>query len=144
MGDQPAADVIRDYIKAWPDNYDAMSRLRTDDFTEDWPQSGERIRGDANYRAIHEKYPGGLPSPHVEAVSGTPETWSVTPAFTLVHLTGSGNNFTVEGSLTYPDGTSFRMVAVIEVAGGKIRSQRTYFAPTFEAPAWRAEWVEKA
>lgn len=141
--DQPAADVVRDYVKAWPADYDALARLRTDDFTEDWPQSGERIRGDANWRHIHEKYPGGLPAPGIEAVSGTPETWTMTPAFTLVHLTGSGNSFTVEGTLTYPDSSSFRLVTVLEVAGGKVRSQRTYFAPTFEAPEWRKEWVER-
>jgi hypothetical protein len=32
---------------------------------------------------------------------------------------------------------------VIEVKDDKIIKQTTYFGQPFEAPAWRAEWVER-
>ena len=136
-------DLVRRYVQAWPDKFDELSRLRTDDFIEDWPQSGERIRGDANNRAIHSKYPGGLPGVTPERISGTADQWALSPSFTLVHLSGSGSDFTVEGTLVYPDGTTYKMIVVMELANGKVRHQRTYFAAEFEAPAWRAPWVER-
>jgi hypothetical protein len=135
--------VVREYGKALPGDFEALARLRHPDFVEEWPQSGERIRGHANYRAIHEAYPGGLPDIGTQRISGTPEQWAVSPSLTLVHLTGSGSTFTVEGSVEYPDGKTYRIVAVLELEGGKVRSQRTYFAEPLEAPAWRAQYVEK-
>jgi hypothetical protein len=141
--DDAATTVVREYIKARPRDFDALTRLRAPGFVEDWPQSGERIRGDANSRALHEQYPGGLPAYATERVSGTPEQWAMTPMFTLVHLTGSGSSFTVEGNLVYPDGSPYKVIAVLEVANSKIASQRTYFAALTEAPAWRAQWVER-
>ena len=54
--------VVERYAEALPTDWDALSRLRHADFVEDWPQSGERIRGHASYRAIHESYPGGQPT----------------------------------------------------------------------------------
>jgi len=140
--DESGTDVVREYISAWPNGYDTLTRLRTEDFIEDWPQSGERIRGDANYRAIHKHYPGGLPEYQAAKVSGTPEQWAVSPLFTIVHLSGSGATFTVEGTLKYPDGATYSAVAVLELSGGRVRRQRTYFAPELDAPAWRSQWVE--
>jgi hypothetical protein len=141
--DESAADIVRQYISAWPNGFDTLARLRTDDFIEDWPQTGERIHGDASYRAIHEHYPGGLPEVQPAQVSGTPDQWAVSPLFTLVHLSGAGATFTVEGAARYPDGANYKVVVVLELSGGRVRRQRTYFAPELEAPSWRAQWVER-
>ena len=40
---------------------DAFAELFHDDYVEEYPQSGERIRGKQNARAVNENYPG-LPS----------------------------------------------------------------------------------
>lgn len=136
-------DVVRQYARAWPDRFEELARLRTNDFVEEWPQTRERIRGDANYRAIHSNYPGGVPEVTPERISGTADQWAVSPSFTLVHVSGSGSDYTVEGTLVYPDGSSYKMVAVLQLADGKVRTQRTYFAQELEAPAWRAQWVER-
>jgi len=141
--DESGAETVREYISAWPNGYDTLTRLRTDDYVEEWPQSGERIRGDASYRAIHQNYPGGLPEYKPAQLSGTPDQWTVSPLFTLVHLSGAGATFTAEGALKYPDGATYKVVAVLELSGGRVRRQRTYFAAETEAPAWRAQWVEK-
>lgn len=142
MVDDSGTALVREYMRAWPSDFDQLTRLRAADFVEDWPQSGERIHGDANYRAIHEAFPGGMPTHTAERISGTPDQWAVTPVFTLVHISGSGGSFTVEGTLAYPDGLIYKLVAVLELAGGKVRAQRSYFAPQMEAPDWRSQWVE--
>ena len=140
---ESGADIVREYISAWPNGYETLARLRTDDYIEDWPQSGERIRGHATYRTIHENYPGGLPEYKPAQLSGTPDQWAVSPLFTLVHLSGAGSTFTAEGALKYPDGSTYKVVAVLELSDGRVKRQRTYFAPDTDAPAWRAQWVER-
>ena len=69
LGDPAGGDEVSDggnraiverYAAALPGDFAALSMLRHPDFVEEWPQSGERIRGHANYQAIHEHYPGGL------------------------------------------------------------------------------------
>jgi hypothetical protein len=58
---QDNRSIVERYAQALPSDYASLAGLRHPDFVEDWPQSGERIRGHANYQAIHENYPGGLP-----------------------------------------------------------------------------------
>jgi len=38
-------------------DFRSVGSLLADDFTLDWPQSGERIRGRDNYAAMNEQYP---------------------------------------------------------------------------------------
>lgn len=139
-------------MEAWPADFERLGRMRTADFVEDWPQSGERIRGDANYRAIHERYPGGLPAYEQGSLtgserSGEPSTgrWALSPSFTLVHLSGGPEGtYTAEGLLEYPDSRRFNVVAVLKIEDGKVGAQRTYFAEQFDAPEWRSQCVERA
>lgn len=142
-----SGELVREYVDAWPSDFDKLSRLRSDTYVEDWPQSGERIRGDANYRAIHSSYPGGMPAVHTDKITGAEHeargTWALSPSFTLIHLSGgTEGTYTVEGVLDYPDGKRFNLVAVLIVAEGKVTTQRTYFAEPFDAPEWRSKWVE--
>lgn len=146
-----AQSLVREYMDAWTDDYDRLSKLRSADWVEEWPQSGERIRGDANYRAIHQRYPGGMPKFEAQELSGAEEAgsgssgaWALSPSFTLVHLSGGPEGiYTAEGMLEYPDGRKLNTVVVIQVVDGKVARQRTYFAEPFEPPEWRAQWVEK-
>ena len=141
--------LVREYMAAWPSDFERLSRLRSDSFVEDWPQSGERIHGDANYRAIHTTYPGGMPTHRTERITGAERasaaggTWALSPSFTLIHLSGGvEGTYTVEGVVDYPSGSRFQVVAVLTVADGKVATQRTYFAEPFAAPEWRSQWVE--
>ncbi len=142
--------VAREYMDAWPSNFERLDKLRAAAFVEDWPQSGERIRGSANYRAIHEDFPGGMPAHRMDHLAGSPEqsdarpgSWILSPSFTLVHLSGGpGGTYTAEGLLEYPNGQRFNVVVVLQIEDGKVNSQRTYFAEQFEAPEWRSRWVE--
>jgi hypothetical protein len=41
------------------------------------------------------------------------------------------------------DGNRMYSCFIAELEGGKIKSVRAYFGEPFEAPEWRAQWVER-
>src|SRR2546428_257357 len=50
--------TVEKFLRAMAANdIEAQERLLSDDFVEEYPQSGERIRGKDNRRAIIENYP---------------------------------------------------------------------------------------
>jgi len=109
---------------------------------QDWPQSGERIRRRENILALLENYPG-LPDASVHAVRGAEDKWVLTPSWTPLRITGTGDHYTVEGRVAYPNGEVWNFVDVLEFRNGKVVKLTEYFAPPFPAAEWRARWVEK-
>jgi hypothetical protein len=124
-------------------DFDAMERLRHPAWRLDWPQSGERITSSEAYRAIHQSYPGGLPSGEVERLVGSEDRYVVGPSFTITRVAGSGDFWFGHGHITYPDGTPYHIVTFLELRDGKVYRETEFFAAPFEAPDWRAEWVER-
>jgi hypothetical protein len=106
---------------------EAIKRYSADDFHTDWPQSGERLSKEAAIR-MSEVY--------------AEETGSQ-PNFTYERMIGGGDVYVVEGTIDYGDGVPVRYVGIGELRDGKIQRMREYFANPFEAPAWRADFVEK-
>ena len=106
----------------------AVYELSAEDVVQDWPQSGERIRGRDNAKAINDNYP---------QMTGT------TPRLSLRRVSGEGAHWVVEGTIDYGDGTPVSYVAVTELRGGRIATITEYFGNPFEAPAWRKPWVER-
>ena len=99
----------------------------TDDFVQEWPQSGERLTKEASIR-IGESY---------EAKTGT------SPKFTYKRMLGGADVFVIEGTIDYGDGVPVSYVGIGELRDGKVAKMTEYFANPFEAPAWRADFVEK-
>ena len=127
--------IVEQYLSAMAANdIEKQEQFLSDDFVEEYPQSGEVIRGKENRRAIIENYPGGTPR----------ETSQSGPSPKPPVLTGSGDRFTAAGQITYPNGETWHAISLIEVRDGKIAKITDYFAAPFEAPAWRAPYVEKA
>ena len=106
-------------------DWEAASGLLHDDYVQDWPQSGERIVGRDNAIAINRHFPGGLPSMRFRRT-----------------LAG-GDLAVLEVELTYGDGSRYLGVSVIELRDGKVVRETDYFAQPFQAPQWRAQWVER-
>ncbi|HEX5591484.1 MAG TPA: nuclear transport factor 2 family protein [Candidatus Limnocylindrales bacterium] len=139
--------VVESFAHANATNdFDAMDGLIHDDYLLDMPQSGERIRGRANRRAMIENYPGlGGEAPSIGRIIGADDqllaapSW---PAFTLVNVSGSGDQFQITGTLKYPDQKTWHWIAFLTVKDGQIWRETTYFAEPFEPPAWRARYVE--
>ena len=99
----------------------------TDDFVQEWPQSGERL-SKANAIRLSESYP---------EMSGT------SPKFTYKGMRGGGDIFVIEGTIDYGDGVPVSYVGIGQLRDGKVAKMTEYFANPFEAPAWRADFVER-
>jgi len=96
--------------------------LRHEDVMIDMPQSGERIRGRDNMKAMQDAYPGP-------------------PKVSMRRIVGSGDVWVVEARSDY-NGRIYHVANIIEFREGKIMRETRYYADPFEAPAWRAQWVE--
>jgi SnoaL-like domain len=118
--------------------WDDLGRWIHEDAVWEYPQSGEVFIGLANIRAQFERYPGSEPgtSEIQEIIGGT--EYALTPAYTVIAIEGSGSKGTSIIRVRYPDNTLWWVVNVYELRDGRIGHSRSYFAPDFEAPAWRA------
>ena len=105
-------------------DFDAVAELIADDFVQEWPQSGERIRGKEACLNVFRNYPGGGPTARVRRVSG------------------EGDLIVAEVDMDY-GGKPTHMVSVIELKNGKLARETDYWADPFPAPAWRSQWVER-
>ena len=100
---------------------------RHQDYVMEMPQSGERIRGKENMRAMQEAYPtpqGGV-SIQVRRVLVKEGLW------------------VAEGVYGVGGEQVFHVALIFELRDGKMWRDRWYFAEPFEAPEWRAQWVER-
>ena len=96
-----------------------------DDYVMEMPQSGERFRGRENVRAFQEAFPTTPPSIQLRRVLVKEGLW------------------VVEGVNDYGGGQIFDTVLIIELRDGRMFRDRRYYAELFEAPEWRAQWVEQ-
>lgn len=144
--DRDARSVFEAYLRAANGrDVAALEGLFDDDFEDVYPQSGELTRGLANFRSIIEQYPGGgYAGQGTDRLVGTEDRWALTPSFTVVRIEGTGDTFTGVTRSRYPDGTDWYIVTIAQMRNGKLWRAETYFAQTFEPPAWRAAWVESA
>ncbi|HEX5578505.1 MAG TPA: nuclear transport factor 2 family protein, partial [Candidatus Limnocylindria bacterium] len=121
--------VVERYAQAVRENdLDAMDALIHDDFEGRYPQSGEVIRGRAIRRGIVEHYPGaegGLPQ-NVESIVGKDDEFVTGPSWNLIHLAGSGDDFTMTGTISYPNGETWHVVALLTLREGKVWREVDY------------------
>ena len=137
-------EVVRRYLEAHRvHDYDTVGTLRHDDWMIEWPQTGERVRGHANDRAIMDHWPEGLPEAGRVRVTGSEDRWVSTPSNTIHRVVGSGDTWWIDGTATYPDGTTWFVAAILMLRDGKLSRETWYFAPPLGAPEWRAPWVER-
>jgi ketosteroid isomerase-like protein len=102
---------------------EAEYELRHPDYVMEMPQSGERIRGRDRMREFQEAYP----SP---------------PTIQPRRVVGSGDVWVVEARSDY-GGRIYHLALIVEFRDGKIWRDTRYYAEPFEAPEWRAQWVER-
>jgi hypothetical protein len=88
------------------------------------PQSGERIKGREYIRQFQEAYPN--PS-----------------NIQLRRVVVREGLWVVEGVNYYGGGQVFTVLVNFELRDGKIWRDTRYYAQPFDAPAWRAQWVER-
>jgi hypothetical protein len=96
-----------------------------DDAVCTYPQSGELIRGRDNLQALRSHHPG-KPS-----------------GFVVMRIVGEGNLWAAEYTIDF-EGKSTCTVSIMEFRDGRVSRETQYFCDPFDAPAWRARWVERA
>jgi hypothetical protein len=95
--------------------------LYHDDAVLEFPQSGERFDGVDNFRQWRSEYPADV-------------------EFRIRRISGSGDVWVRELSVSYDGGPAMLGVAVIEFRGERIVRERIYVTEPWEAPAWRQPW----
>lgn len=119
-----------------------MAEIGAPDVIVEYPQSGERIKGRDNNLAVLENYPG-LPDASIKGVHGAEDKWVLSPSWTPLRITGTGDRYVVEGKLVYPNDEVWNFVDLIEFRNDKVARVTEYFAAPFPPAEWRAKWVEK-
>ncbi len=125
MSEQQNREALERRFEAFErHDIDAFIELLADDYVEEYPQSGERVRGKDNRRKIPENYPGGLPN-------------LVDHSYKI-----SGDLAVIETTLEY-DGNRMYACEIVDFEDGMMKRASAYFGEAFEAPEWRARWVER-
>ena len=144
MAEPSSRSVVEAFVRAIEaKDFDAQMALLADDYVDEMPQSGERVRGRANWRGIIDHYPGGVGTVAGEhRLVGSDDRFIMTPSFSIVRIEGSGDTFTFAGTIRYANGELWHMVAIVEARNGRVAKTTTYYAAPFSAPDWRAPFVE--
>jgi ketosteroid isomerase-like protein len=104
-------------------DFETEHLIYLEDAVLEYPQSGERTRGRRNIQNQRASQPSNK-------------------RFSVRRIIGSGELWVTEFILTY-DGKPSYTVSIMEFKGEKVARETQYFADPFEAPAWRAQLVER-
>jgi limonene-1,2-epoxide hydrolase len=106
-------------------DFKAVGELLHDDYTLEWPQSRERIRGRANFVAVNENYPAH-------------GRWK----FTIHRIIAEGNEVVSDVDVT--DGVIVaRVITFSTIQERKVLHQTEFWPDTFEPAKWRAQWIKR-
>jgi ketosteroid isomerase-like protein len=123
--DETRRVVLQFWAAMQANDWAGAAALFADDYVLDWPQSGERIRGGVNFVAINANYPAA-------------GRWR----FTVERLVAEGE-VAVTDVLVTDGAVTARALTFTTVRNGQIVRQVEYWPDPYEAPAWRATWVER-
>jgi len=115
------ADVLRRHLEAVGSDLDAEHEMYTEDAVLEFPQSGERFEGLANFRAWRDQYPDAV-------------------ALVVRRIRGGGDVWVAECTISYDGGPWKPAVSIHELRGGKIVHEAIYTTEPWPAPEWRARW----
>ena len=123
---EESKQVVESFWAAMQTNdFKRAGELLHEEYSLEWPQSGERIRGRANFVAVNENYPAH-------------GRWE----FTVHRIFAEGNE--VVSDVGVSDGViTGRVITFSTIRDGRILRQTEFWPDPFEPAAWRAQWVEK-
>lgn len=121
MHDDERRDLIRRYWESSASGEDLSDEVYHDDAVLEFPQSGERFEGLANFREWRNEYPASV-------------------TLEVREMRGEGDLWVVEGAVSYDGGPGQPALNVLEFRGEKVARETIYVTETWEAPEWRARW----
>lgn len=120
-----AVEIVRMFWDLMATNdFDSVGQVLAENFTLEWPQSNERIRGAANFSRMNYEYPAEGP-------------WR----FIVNRVVGNGNEAASDVSVT--DGVlRARAISFFTMSEGKISRIVEFWPDDYLAPANRRHLVE--
>jgi hypothetical protein len=125
-GAMPEQSVLLEQVRRhWESNLagdvDRAHELYHDDAVLEFPQSGERYEGVANFREWRRRYPADV-------------------SYRVRRITTREDLVVVEVSVSYNGGPWQCGVQLLEFRNDKVARERIYVMEGWEAPNWRAPW----
>lgn len=114
-------DQVRRHWEHIGKDVDVAHEMYHDDAVLEFPQSGERFEGVANFREWRRQYPADL-------------------RFAIERMVARQDLVVVECSVSYNNGPWQYGVQLLEFRGDKVARERIYVMERWEAPGWRAPW----
>jgi hypothetical protein len=144
MNEPSSREIVERYVEAMGGrDVGAIPEVLAQDVVEDYPQSGERIVGLDNWLAIITHWPESEAlHTHIDRLVGSEDRWVMGPSWQLTRVVGTGDQFWAAGHVTYPDGSTWHIVQLLEVRNGKIARMTSYFGQPFPAADWRRPYVQ--
>jgi hypothetical protein len=121
MNESERRALIRRYWESSAAGEDISDELYHHDAVLEFPQSGERFEGLANFKEWRNQYPAGV-------------------RLEMGELRGAGDLWVAEGTISYDDGPRQPAVNILEFQGDRVARETIYVTEPWEAPEWRAQW----
>ena len=102
-------------------DHELAHEIYHDDAVLEFPQSGERFEGVANFKQWRGRYPADV-------------------SYRIRRMTASENLVVVECSISYDGGSWQFGVQLLDFRGDKVERERIYVMEGWAAPDWRAPW----
>jgi SnoaL-like protein len=120
-GESTRLDLVRQHWEHIGKDVDRAHEMYHHDAVLEFPQSGERFEGLANFREWRRRYPADL-------------------SFRIRRMTACEELVVVECSISYDGGPWRYGVQLLEFRGDRVARERIYVAEGWDAPEWRAPW----
>jgi SnoaL-like domain len=114
-------DKVRRYWEYAGADVDRAHEIYHDDAVLEFPQSGERFEGVANFTEWRRQYPADV-------------------RYRVRRVTAREDLVVVELSVSYDGGPWMYGVQLLEFRDDKVARERIYVMDSWEAPEWRAPW----
>ncbi|PWU45087.1 hypothetical protein DLJ46_22635 [Micromonospora globispora] len=121
MDEQAVRVALRQYLEHAGKDDDVAHEIHREDAVLEFPQSGERFEGVANFREWRRAYPAKV-------------------TFELRRVRGRDDIWVAELLLRYDGGPPHHAVDILEFRGDKVAYETIYVTEGWAAPEWRARW----
>ena len=121
MDEATVRAALERYLEYSGKDGDVAHEMYHDDAVLEFPQSGERFEGVANFREWRGAYPADVD-------------------LRILEITGGGDLWVAKCSISYDGGPPKPAVDILEFRGDKVIRESIYITEPWDPPEWRAPW----
>jgi hypothetical protein len=121
MNERAVRAALERYVDVTGTDHDARHEIYHEDAVLEFPQSGERFEGVANFREWRRIYPAKV-------------------EFEIRRVRGRDDLWVLELMSRYDGGSWNYGVSILEFRGDRVAHETIYGGEAWEAPEWRARW----